>query len=472
LASAVAGYEETRKRHVEYMFGRLGEHLARLSWSAEQLREERTARLRELIAVAKARSAWHAARLGHIDPRTIDEDGLSELPVMTKADLMSHFDSVVTDPRVSLDAVNAHIAGLGRDDAYFLDELHAVASGGSSGVRGVFVWGWEAYATAWLMYLRRMVDDRMRDPVLSSRPAVVMAVGADNAAHFTSALPQTFATELAQIHRYPITLPLQTIVEGLNSVDGDTLATYPSMLSMLVAEARAGRLTIAPRRVVTMAEPLLPEIRDAAQQTWDAPVANLWGISEGGTAALGCFRDAGMHLADDLVIVEPVDEHGDPVPPGVRSDRVYVTNLFNLVMPLIRYEITDPVTPIDGACACGSAHRRIADIEGGRDAVFEYPDGLTVHPHVFRSVLTHEAAITEYQVRQTSGGAEILLCAHERVDEQRIARKLEDALRHLGCQQAEITVKLAERLPRLQSGKLQRFIPLPTRPRPATNNRR
>jgi phenylacetate-CoA ligase len=71
-----------------------------------------------------------------------------------------------------------------------------------------------------------------------------------------------------------------------------------------------------------------------------------------------------MHLADDLVIVEPVDEHGDPVPPGVRSDRVYLTNLFNLVMPLIRYEITDPVTAINGPCACGSAHRRIADIQG------------------------------------------------------------------------------------------------------------
>jgi phenylacetate-CoA ligase len=97
------------------------------------------------------------------------------------------------------------------------------------------------------------------------------------------------------------------------------------MRSMLVAEARAGWLTIAPRRVITMAEPLLPEIRDATQQTWDAPVANMWGTSEGGPTAFGCFRDGGMHLSDDLVIVEPVDEHGDPVPPGVRSDRVYLT---------------------------------------------------------------------------------------------------------------------------------------------------
>jgi hypothetical protein len=71
---------------------------------------------------------------------------------------------------------------------------------------------------------------------------------------------------------------------------------------------------------------------------------------------------------------------------------------------------------------------------------------------VFRSVLVHEAAIAAYQVRQTSGEAEILLCARERVDAGRIARNLEDALRQLGYPQPEITIKLAERLQRRGKG--------------------
>ena len=41
------------------------------------------------------------------------------------------------------------------------------------------------------------------------------------------------------------------------------------------------------------------------------------------------------------MIIEPVDGVGEPVPPGMSSQKVYLTNLFNPLLPLIRYEITD-----------------------------------------------------------------------------------------------------------------------------------
>lgn len=455
----MVGYEATRRRHIEHMLGALPEHLERLGWSTERLREERTARLRELIAVAKERSSWHARRLEGVDPGSIDEDGLRELPVMSKTDLMANFDAIVTDPRVTLERVNAHIAGLSTD-AYFLDELHAVASGGSSGVRGVFVWGWEAWATVQLTGMRRQLKHRMSDPALSSRAPVMMLVAADSATHFSSALAQTFATEAVQVHRFPISLPLREIVEGLNRVDGESLAVYPSMLATLAAEAQAGRLRIKPRRIVTAGEPLLPEIHHAAEEAWDAPIANLWGTSEGGMTALGCFEDRGMHLSDDLVIVEPVDSSGEPVPPGTPSAKVYLTNLINPLLPLIRYEITDEVTLLDTPCACGSAHQRIADIQGRRDDVFVYGEGLAVHPHVFRSVLARQAAVSEYQVRQTTRGAEILLRTHAPVDTTRIEDELQIALGRVGCPDPTVTIELAEQLPRLDTGKLKRFVAL------------
>ncbi len=234
----------------------------------------------------------------------------------------------MTDPEVRLADVNAHITKLD-GDAYFRDELHAVASGGSSGMRGVFVWGWEAWATVQLTAMRRSLLDRIGDPELVSRPPVVMIVAAENATHFTSALSETFATGAIETHRFRLGLALDEVVAGLNSVGGDTLATYPSMLARLVREARAGRLRIQPRRILTMAEPLLAETRLDAEEIWQAPVANMWGTSEGGVTAIGCFKGAGMHLTDDLLIVEAVDADGDPVAAGVRSHKVYVTNLFN-----------------------------------------------------------------------------------------------------------------------------------------------
>jgi phenylacetate-CoA ligase len=458
IAEAVKRYDATRRRHIAVMLGRVGPHLERLAWPAARLREERSARLRTLLATAKDRSSWHRERLGDIDLTTVDEDVLPALPVMTKEDLMGQFDAIVTDPRVTLEQVNVHIQELDTD-AYFLEDLHAVASGGSSGVRAAFVWGWDAWAEVQLALLRRQISDRLADAELAARPPVSMFVGADRAAHFTSALAQTFATDAIQVHRFPVTLPVAAIVARLNEVCGDGLATYPSMLATLIGEARAGRLTIAPRRIVTMAEPLLPEIRAAAEATWEAPVANLWGTSEAGITAMGCFRGAGMHLSDDQVIVEAVDVDGKPVPPGVRSAKVYVTNLINPLLPLIRYEISDEVTVLDEPCRCGSAFTRVADIQGRNDDVFAYANGIAVHPHVFRSRLAQEATVSEYQVHQTLNGADLLLRASGAVDLNRLGRDLESALAKLGCEQPTITARRVDALPRLETGKLKRFLP-------------
>lgn len=452
-------YEATRQRHVEHLLPQIGEHFERVSWSAERLRAERTARLRKLVGLAVERSSWHRGRLEEVDLTTLDEDGLRALPVMTKDDLMGNLDEIVTDPDVRLSDANAHIARLD-GDAYFRDELHAVASGGSSGVRGVVVWGWDAWATVQLTAIRRALLDRIGDPELASRPPVAMIVAAENATHFTSAVSETFATGAVETHRFRIGLPLEEVVAGLNAVGGDNLATYPSMLARLVGEARAGRLQIQPRRIMTMAEPLLAETRRAAEETWQAPVANMWGTSEAGVTAIGCFKGIGMHLTDDLLIVEPVDADGNGVPAGVRSHKVYVTNLFNPLMPLIRYEITDEVTLLDEPCACGSVHRRIADIEGRNDDTFVYGEGVSVHPHLFRSILGREPAISEYQVQQTRTGAMIVVCADGAVDLEGLTRKLELALAESGCPEPMATVSVVERIPTLATGKLKRFLTL------------
>src|SRR5262249_7260002 len=208
----------------------------------------------------------------------MDEDRVGGLAVMTKSDLMAHFDQIVTDQRVTLDLVNAHLAAL-TSDAYLLDEFHALASGGSSGVRGVFVWGWDAWATCWLMNLRRQVSDSLTDPEPNPAPSGLMIVAAENPSHLSGAQGRTFASPELQVYRFPVTLPLDAIVEGLNRVNGRTLMTYSSMAATLAAEARAGRLTISPRRIITIAEPLRPEVRDAVQSARVAPSTNSWGTS-------------------------------------------------------------------------------------------------------------------------------------------------------------------------------------------------
>lgn len=167
-----------------------------------------------------------------------------------------------------------------------------------------------------------------------------------------------------------------------------------------------------------------------------------------------------MHLSDDLVIVEPVDEDGGPVSPGERSAKVYLTNLFNRALPLIRYEITDEVTILAEPCPCGSAHRCVADIQGRLDDVFVY-DGRRVHPHVFRAALSRHDGVIEYQVRQTMRGAEIAVRCGGAVDLGRLGCEIGDGLRAVGVPDPLVEVRAVERLERDPGpAKLRRFVPL------------
>ncbi len=454
--SAAVTHAETTARHRADWATALGPHLERLSWDRPQIEAHQTAALRGLVGHAQARSPWHRARLGAVDAATLQLDDLASLPTMTKADLMGAFDEVVTDDRLRLADAEDHLAGV-QGDGYLLGDLHAVASGGSSGDRGVFVYGWEAWIDVHLGLVRRLIHDAVADG-LSSLPEVGLVTARD-ATHMTTAVAATFASDAVVVHPLPVSLPLREIVAGLNAAQPGNLTVYASMLGVLVEEAERGRLRIVPRRIVTTSEPLLPEVRRRAEAVLGAPGANCWGTSEGGIVAVGCWQAGGMHLSEDLVIVEPVDAEGRPVAPGVTAAKVLLTNLFNPLLPLIRYELTDEVVVLDEPCPCGSAYRRVDDIAGRTDDLLVYA-AATVHPHVVRSVLGHHPEIAEYQVRQTPAGIEVLLTTE--VDGPAVAAELEVALAAAGLPGPEVTTRRVDRLPRHpRTGKLSRFVPLP-----------
>jgi phenylacetate-CoA ligase len=458
-------YEALRQRHLARALTLAPQFIDQLGWSADRLAARRTRMLRVLLRNATQRSPWYRERLAGIDIGRFDETMLGELPVLTKAELMEHFDDIVTDRSLSLAGVNQHLSTV-ETGSYLFGRYTALTSGGSSGHRGVFVYDWDAWAKFWLTCNRVVLRAKDADPELAGRTAVVASVTAAHFSHATAAMARTFSGPHITSVRLPVTLRTEEIVDGLNRAQPDFLKVYPSVLHVLAHEAAVGRLRIRPRGVQTGAEPLLPEIRAAAEQTWGVTVINLWGTSEGGGTAIGCDH-GGTHISDDQVIVEPVRLDGGPAAPGERSAKVYLTNLYNLVLPLIRYEITDEVTVLPDPCPCGSAHRRIADIQGRLDDVFSY-QGKRVHPHLFRTELSREAGIVEYQVRQTPAGAAIAVRCTAPVSLDGLRDRITAALARSGLDRPEVTVETADRLKRPSGpAKLKRFIPLAANSEPS-----
>jgi phenylacetate-coenzyme A ligase PaaK-like adenylate-forming protein len=454
-------YETQRQQHLDRAMAIAPEKIDRLDWPAYALAAHRVRLLRELARDAIALSPWHRERLAGVDLDQLDEMSLRALPPMTKADLMANFDRIVTDGRLSLELVNSHLETV-TTGSYLLDDYTAVTSGGSTGERGVFVYDWDGWVAFWLSAFRYQLLAKSADPELAARPVVMAWVAAAHFTHATAALSRTFASPEFISVRFPVTLATENMVAGLNVAQPDFLVGYPSALHVLSVEALAGRLRIAPHQVLSCSEPLLPEIRAAAEEAWGVHVGNIWGMSEGGCAGVACEHGR-MHLSEDLVIVEPVDEQGQPVAAGERAAKIYLTNLFNRLLPLIRYEITDEVTILTEPCPCGSAHRCVADIQGRLDDVFVY-DGRRVHPHVFRSALGRRAGVVEYQVQQTPRGAQIAVRCSAPVDLDGLRGEIALALACLGLERPAVEITAVERLERDPGpAKLRRFVPLADR---------
>lgn len=451
-------YEATRQRHVADARALTPRFVERLAWPADRLAEHRTQRLRALVGAATQRSRWHRDRLAGVDVNALSEGTLRALPVMTRTDLMEHFDGVVTDDRLTLAAANDRLERTGRGEPGYLFERYSViTSGGSSGLRGVFVYDWDAWAIFYVS-VRRHLARYLTPPTPTTAPPVAVTIGSANPIHAMAAGSRTFDGAHFRVRHFPVSMPMEEIVSGLNQVQPLLLSGYASALRLLAAEAEAGRLRISPERVTSGSEPLLPEIRAALEAAWGVPVGNLWAASEGGGLGVPC--DAGRtHLSDDLFIIEPVDAQGAPVAPGACAAKLYLTNLYNHAQPLIRYEVTDQVMIGPEPCSCGSAHRCIADIQGRLEDVFLY-DGVAVHPEVFDARVGRERHIVEFQVQQTPRGAALLIRCDGAVDIDGLERGLGDDLRRLGIASAEVSVREVERIPRNPSGKIARYVPI------------
>ena len=74
--------------------------------------------------------------------------------------------------------------------------------------------------------------------------------------------------------------------------------------------------------------------------------------------AICCSAHEGMHLRENHVIAEIVDENGCPLPPGETGELV-ITTIGMEAMPLIRYRTGDYTRVIPGRCPCGSEVLRL-----------------------------------------------------------------------------------------------------------------
>ena len=452
-----AFFDEFAESARQQLFGAVPEQVARLHWDAASLAQYRSERLTETLSFAAEHSAWHGDRLSSLDLEAVTPEDLRSLPIMTKVDVMDAWDRIVTEPRLSLDAAQQHLARVEDGGLPLLLEKYVVfTTGGTTGRPGVFVWSLEEFARWGASTIRFGID--AGDP-----PAERLTfVAARSVRHPSAWAPLLlYGWSAGSRQRVPIDQPVSAIVEQLNAIAPDSLWVVSSMLPALVEAAAAGALRISPRRIVAGADAVDPRALDAAEVWFGTRPVQSYATTDVGMVADQPPTEDALIVHDDLMIVEAVDEDDRPVPPGELSHHVLVTSLHQRTMPMIRYRIDDRIRLAPPAGRRYPAFTRVTSIDGRADDLFRYGD-VIVHPHTFRSVLTRHTAVLDYQIRQKPDGVEVLVQVRGSCDVATVTAQLTAALVAAGVPGATARVAVIDEIPRTPLGKRLHFVP--TRP--------
>lgn len=162
----------------------------------------------------------------------------------------------------------------------------------------------------------------------------------------------------------------------------------------------------------TLGESVDAATREALARSFGRPAFDTYGTSEVGVVAWQCHAVDLYHVNHESVLVEILDEHGDPVPPGTPGE-IVLSGLGNFLMPFVRYRIGDMGRWADRPCACGHRLPSLASIDGRTMDRVVAADGARLAPQrlwLFNHLDPVLAArfVSRYRVRQDRSGAVVV----------------------------------------------------------------
>ena len=425
-------------------------------------------RLRRLIEFARSASVFYRERYA-AHPRGARD--LSELPPVTKSDLMGNFDGWATDPAITRETAEAFVADPDRIGHLYLDRYVAFTTSGTTGTPAVFLHDLGAMSVYQGLLLARRLPTLIAAGNIGTflrnraRTATIIATGGHFASSVVEALVRAGHPRLASRNRtFSLMAPLPDLVRALNEFRPAVVGSYPTALAVLAGEQAAGRLRIAPALLLSGAERLSTPLAERISSTFQCPLRDTYAASEFMGIAFDC-RYGRLHVNADWLILEPVDAAGEPVAPGKTSHTTLLTNLANRVQPLIRYDLGDSVTVFPTACPCGSPLPSVRP-EGRRDETLwiVLPDGASrpLIPLVLATAVEEAPGLLRYQVLQ-AGPRRLRLRLEEAPGHDR-SRVCDDVLRRLRAylssqDLASVEVELSAERPRSDTagGKMRQF---------------
>lgn len=209
----------------------------------------------------------------------------------------------------------------------------------------------------------------------------------------------------------------------------------------------------APRAIIVGAEKLHDFQRVLIEKVFQSPVFETYGSREFMLIGAECERHEGLHLSQENLLVEILNDDGQATPPGGEGN-VVITDLFNYGMPFIRYVNGDRAVAGWKTCSCGRGLPLLTQVTGRRLDTLETPDGRKVPGEFFPHLIKEFPAIRRFQVVQNAPEVITLkLIAPEfRPDDQ---TRLLDSIHACTGWEVKIDLQYVDNIPLTGAGKLK-----------------
>lgn len=352
-------------------------------WSPQTLLDAQQAQLDLLFRHASMSVPFQTERLraaGYVPGATSAIDVLHRLPTITRRDLQTHFDAMV-----SRQPIESH--GTGRDQ-YTSGSTGTPVKVRTNDLKQVY---WHAVTLRDHLWHQRNLDGKF---------AAIRIAGEEGThASWGSSAGMVFGTGPGV--QLGVHADLDTQCRWLVIERPDYLLSYPSNLEALARHATAFGFDLSfLSHILTFGEALGDELRDELRSAWGAEVTDMYSAQEIGYIALQCPDTLSYHVQAECVLVELLDDDDQPCAPG-ESGRVVITDLHNFAMPLLRYEIGDYAT-VGAPCRCGRGLPALESIVGRVRNMLVLPDGRRRFPRIGAKPLASIASIRQYQFVQVA----------------------------------------------------------------------
>lgn len=365
--------------------------------TCEEIAALQEKKLREMLTFAYERSDYYhkSFAAAGITKENIATASILQFPTLSKADLLTQFDELITVPDLTQEEMRRFDAEEAVDRKPFKGKYHVVHSSGSTGKPGYFLYDEAAWNRMLLGIIRGALWDMSMVRILKLLARglrIAYLAATDGRYGGAMAVGDGIDGVRASQMHLDIKTPLAGWISQIREFKPNMIIGYPSAVKILAELVEHGDADVKLIRVICCGEPLGSSLRNYLEKTLHTTVVNFYGASE--SLALGVEVDSkeGMVLFDDMNLIESVD------------GEMYLTSLYNFAQPLIRYHISDNLTLLQPDGNSRYPFTRAVGLLGRSEDILWFTDGAGnrefLHPLAIEGFCIE--GLLDFQFRQTS----------------------------------------------------------------------